>query len=73
MTPRRAIARGRAAPPASKPAPVITLVDDEEEHASSLFVKHEAEPSEGSESSGALPDLQPQLAVTHTKLDNHST
>lgn len=48
--------RGRAAPPAAKPAPVITLVDDEEEHASS-FVKHEAEASEGSESSGALPDF----------------
>ncbi|XBH58159.1 hypothetical protein VPH35_079642 [Triticum aestivum] len=36
---------------------VITLVDEEEEHASSLFVKHEADASEGSESSGALPDF----------------
>ncbi|KAM3315778.1 hypothetical protein ACQJBY_034109 [Aegilops geniculata] len=53
--------RGRAgadAAPAAKPAPVVHLVDEEEEHASSLFVKHEADASEGSESSGAaLPDF----------------
>ncbi|KAM3231002.1 hypothetical protein ACQJBY_061267 [Aegilops geniculata] len=53
--------RGRAgadAAPAAKPGPVVHLVDDEEEHAPSLFVKREAEPSEGSESSGAaLPDF----------------
>ncbi|KAF7040977.1 hypothetical protein CFC21_050837 [Triticum aestivum] len=54
---RKRVRAEALAAPAAKPAPVVTLVDDEEEHASSLFVKHEAEPSEGSESSGALPDF----------------
>ena len=53
---RKRVRAEALAAPAAKPAPVVTLVDDEEEHASS-FVKHEAEASEGSESSGALPDF----------------
>jgi EREBP-like factor len=65
--------RARAGADAPKAAaPVINLVDDEEEHESSL-VKHEAE---SSESAGALPDFSWQgmsafdeAASPHTALD----
>lgn len=55
--------RGRAGVAlAANAKPVIHIIDEEEEHAAlaapaSSFVKHEAEASEGSESSGALPDF----------------
>jgi len=56
--------RGRAgadAAPAAKATPVVNLVDDEEEEhaavAASYFLKHQAEASESSESSCALPDF----------------
>jgi EREBP-like factor len=50
---KRARAHADAAPAPKAAAPVINLVDEEEEHESSL-VKHEAE---SSESAGALPDF----------------
>ncbi|CAM0871866.1 unnamed protein product [Alopecurus aequalis] len=46
--------------PAAKAAPVVILIDDEEENAAvhaSSFVSHEAEASESCQSSGALPDF----------------
>jgi EREBP-like factor len=53
-------ARAQAAPAAKAAAPVVNLVDEEGHnataHAPSL-IKHEAEPSQGSQSGNALPDF----------------
>uniref|UniRef100_A0ACD5WUV2 Uncharacterized protein n=1 Tax=Avena sativa TaxID=4498 RepID=A0ACD5WUV2_AVESA len=65
--------------PAAKAAPVVVLIDEDEEHAvrASSFVKHEAEASGSSETGGALPDFSWQgmsafdeAAAPHPALDD---